>query len=94
MEQLNKILIDYVSKLSTDYRTAIATNNATPELSFRPSLDDFLVQMAGFISNKIEEYLNHANRGNMADLTGCLVTRIRWVFMATSKQKGLIPISH
>lgn len=63
MEQLNKILIDYVSKLSTDYRTAIATNNATPELSFRPSLDDFLVQMAGFISNKIERIFEPRQQG-------------------------------
>lgn len=41
MEQLNKILAEYVKRLGNDYETAIATGNATPELSFRPALDDF-----------------------------------------------------
>ena len=54
MEQLNKILAEYVKRLGNDYETAIATGNATPELSFRPALDDFLVQMSGFIDRKID----------------------------------------
>ena len=43
MEQLNIILNDYIKTLEKDYKTAVNTGNSTPELSFRPALDEFLV---------------------------------------------------
>lgn len=46
MERLNTIIKYYINKLERDYRTAIETGNATPELSFRPALDDFLEQIS------------------------------------------------
>ena len=63
MEQLNIILKDYLTRLGNDYKTAIATGNATPELSFRPALDDFLVQMSGFINSKIERIFEPRQQG-------------------------------
>ena len=63
MEQLNKILAEYVKRLGNDYETAIATGNATPELSFRPALDDFLVQMSGFIDRKIDRIFEPRQQG-------------------------------
>lgn len=63
MEQLNIILKDYMAKLGNDYHIAIATGNATPELSFRPALDDFLVRMSGFISCKIERIFEPRQQG-------------------------------
>lgn len=46
MEQLNNILNNYITKLRNEYNNAIAGNNATAELSFRPALDEFLVQIS------------------------------------------------
>lgn len=63
MEQLNKILAEYIKRLGNDYKTAIATGNATPELSFRPALDDFLMQMSGFIDHKIERIFEPRQQG-------------------------------
>ena len=63
MEQLNKILAEYIKRLGIDYETAIATGNATPELSFRPALDDFLVQMSGFIDRKIDRIFEPRQQG-------------------------------
>ena len=45
MEQLNSILAEYIKRLGNDYKTAINTGNATPELSFRPALDEFFGKM-------------------------------------------------
>lgn len=63
MEQLNNILAEYIKRLGNDYKTAIATGNATPELSFRPALDDFLVQMSGFINRKIDRIFEPRQQG-------------------------------
>ena len=63
MEQLNNILAEYIKRLGNDYKTAIATGNATPELSFRPALDDFLVQMSGFINRKIDRLFEPRQQG-------------------------------
>lgn len=63
MEQLNKILAEYINRLGNDYKTTIATGNATPELSFRPALDDFLVQMSGFINRKIDRIFEPRQQG-------------------------------
>lgn len=63
MEQLNNILTEYVKRLNKDYQTAISTGNATPELSFRPALDDFLVQMCRFINHKIDRIFEPRQQG-------------------------------
>lgn len=63
MEQLNNILAEYIKRLGNDYRTAIVTGNATPELSFRPALDDFLVQMSGFINRKVDRIFEPRRQG-------------------------------
>lgn len=63
MEQLNNILVEYIKRLGNDYKIAIATGNATPELSFRPALDDFLVQMSGFINRKIVRIFEPRQQG-------------------------------
>lgn len=81
MEQLNKILAEYVKRLGNDYETAIATGNATPELSFRPALDDFLVQMSGFIDRRLIESLSLVSKENMVVLIGCSAIRTQWESM-------------
>ena len=53
MEQLNSILAEYIKRLGNDYKTAINTGNATPELSFRPALDEFFGKISEFINRKI-----------------------------------------
>lgn len=63
MEQLNNILAEYINRLGNDYKTTIATGNATPELSFRPALDDLLVQMSGFINRKIDRIFEPRQQG-------------------------------
>ena len=63
MEQLNNILAEYIKRLGNDYKTAIATGDATPELSFRPALDDFLVQMSKFINRKIVRIFEPRQQG-------------------------------
>lgn len=63
MEQLNKILAEYIKRLGNDYKTTIVTGNATPELSFRPALDDFLVQMSGIINSKIDRIFEPRQQG-------------------------------
>ena len=63
MEQLNTILNDYVNKLEKDYKTAVETGNATPELSFRPALDDFFVRISKFISPKIDRIFEPRQQG-------------------------------
>lgn len=51
MEQLKKILNEYLDQLSKDYLTAQASKNATPELSFRVALGNFLGELAKFYGN-------------------------------------------
>lgn len=63
MEQLNNILAEYIKRLGDDYRTSVATGNATPELSFRPALDDFFIQMSGFINRKIDRIFEPRQQG-------------------------------
>lgn len=63
MEQLNNILAEYIKRLGNDYKTAITTGNATPELSFRPALDDFLVKLSRFVNHKIERIFEPRQQG-------------------------------
>lgn len=52
MEQLNNIISEYIANLSKDYKTGESTGNATAELSFRPALDGFFVEIMEFIIHK------------------------------------------
>lgn len=63
MEQLNNILAEYIKQLGNAYKIAIATGNATPELSFRPVLDDFLARISGFINCKINRIFEPRQQG-------------------------------
>lgn len=63
MEQLNTILNDYIKTLEKDYKTAVNTGNSTPELSFRPALDAFLVQISKFINPKIDRIFEPRQQG-------------------------------
>ena len=63
MERLKQILDEYVKKLSNEYRTALATGNATPELSFRPTLDNFLIQLSEYINPKIDRIFEPRQQG-------------------------------
>ena len=63
MEQLNIILNGYIKTLEKDYKTSIETGNSTPELSFRPALDDFLVQISKFINPKIDRIFEPRQQG-------------------------------
>lgn len=63
MELLSVILSEYIKQLGNDYRTAIATDNSTPELSFRPALDDFLIKISAFINRKIERIFEPRQQG-------------------------------
>lgn len=63
MEQLDIILSDYIKQLETDYKVALETGNSTPELSFRPALDSFLLQISKFINPKIERIFEPRQQG-------------------------------
>lgn len=63
MERLNTIIKYYINKLERDYRTAIETGNATPELSFRPALDDFLEQISKYINPQIDRIFEPRQQG-------------------------------
>ena len=54
MEQLNNILNSYITKLRDEYSNAITGGSATAELSFRPALDEFLVQISEYIKYGFE----------------------------------------
>lgn len=64
MEQLRNIIIDYLGRLKRDYDNAVATGNATPELSFRPALDSLLVELAKFYGKDIVRIFEPRNQGN------------------------------
>lgn len=63
MEQLRNIIIDYLEQLKRDYDNAVATGNATPELSFRPALDSLLVELAKFYGKNIIRIFEPRNQG-------------------------------
>lgn len=63
MEQLNNILESYVSKLREEYENAITGENATAELSFRPALDKFFVQISEYINPKIVRVFEPRKQG-------------------------------
>lgn len=63
MERLNTILSDYVKTLGKDFQTAVETGNSTPELSYRPALDDFLLQISKYINPRIDRIFEPRQQG-------------------------------
>ena len=63
MEQLNNTIKKYLKRLNDDYSTAVSTGNATPELSFRPALDSFLVELASLFGNDIHRIFEPRAQG-------------------------------
>jgi len=63
MEQLNLILSNYFRRLKEDYHVAIQTGNATPELSYRPALDSFLIDISKFINKDIDRVFEPKAQG-------------------------------
>lgn len=80
MEQLRNVIIDYLGRLKRDYDNAVATGNATPELSFRPALDSLLVELAKFYGKDIVRIFEPKNQGNYG--------RPDWLF-SNSKTMGI-----
>lgn len=63
MEQLNNILNSYITKLRDEYSNAITGGSATAELSFRPALDEFLVQISEYINPNIVRIFEPRKQG-------------------------------
>ena len=63
MEQLNDIISEYIVNLSNDYQTAVTTGNATPELSFRPALDGFFVNVMKIFGKDIQRIFEPRTQG-------------------------------
>ena len=55
---------DYLASLQTEYEKAVATGEATPELSYRPSLHDFLRNLAAFINPEVEVIFEPRKQAN------------------------------
>jgi SAM-dependent methyltransferase len=56
----------YLSTLQAEYEKALATGEATPELSYRPPIDDFLRKLSASINSEVKilsEPRNQANAG-------------------------------
>ena len=94
MERLNTILKYYINKLERDYRTAIETSNATPELSFRPALDDFLEQISKYINPQIDRIFEPRQQGKYGRPDWLSVIIPQWESMVMLKQKDSTPTSH
>lgn len=63
MEQLKQILSNYFQRLSADHKVAGQTGNATAELSYRPALDSFLVEISKFINKDIDRIFEPRTQG-------------------------------
>lgn len=63
MEQLNNIISKYISNLSKDYQTGETTGNTTAELSFRPALDGFFVEIMKFFGKDIQRIFEPRTQG-------------------------------
>ena len=63
MEQLKQILSNYFQRLSADHKVARQTGNATAELSYRPALDSFLVEISKFINKDIDRIFEPRTQG-------------------------------
>lgn len=63
MEQLNDIITEYIASLSKDYQTGESTGNATAELSFRPALDSFFVEVKKFFGKDIQRIFEPRTQG-------------------------------
>ncbi len=63
MEQLRNIIIDYFGRLKKDYDNAVTTENATPELSFRPALNELLVDLAKYYDKNIVPIFEPRSQG-------------------------------
>ena len=63
MEQLSNIITEYLATLSKDYQTGKSTGNATAELSFRPALDGFFVEITKFFGKDIQHIFEPRTQG-------------------------------
>ncbi len=63
MEQMNNIISEYIANLSKDYQTGESTGNTTAELSFRPALDGFFVEMMKFFGKDIQRIFEPRTQG-------------------------------
>lgn len=63
MEQLNNIISEYIANLAKDYQTGESTGNATAELSFRPVLDSFFVEIMKFFGKDIQRIFEPRMQG-------------------------------
>ena len=80
MEQLNNIIINYLNNLHKDYTTAVETGEATPELSFRPALDSFFVEIMKCYGKDVQRVFEPRSQGKYG--------RPDWMF-SNSKTMGI-----
>lgn len=59
-----QIVDEYLVKISQEYQEAIRSGEATPELSYRPVLDEFLVKIASFFGDEIYRTFEPRNQAN------------------------------
>lgn len=63
MERLKEILSQYINSLSSDYKISEKSGNSTAELSYRPALDTFLVQLSLYINKNTDRVFEPRNQG-------------------------------